>query len=256
MSFQAMAWAVGLRLPTRDKFVLIMLANYASNDRGDCYPSINRLADDTSMTRNTVITAIQALEALGALAVLRRTADGVNLPNVYRLNLAWVGSATGALPGGSATDAPVVQGLVGGSAGVAPEPVIEPITKKKVEKASPAAPAAVVTFDPDQAVFVGLTSDHFGRWARAFPAINVEAQVEHAAVWLHANPANRKSNNLRFITNWLSKAQDRAPRVGPSYGANQHGSRATPSDRRQDFGAAIDRLNQRPTGGDYIDMPA
>jgi len=110
MSFQAMAWAVGLKLPTREKFVLLMLANYASNDKGDCYPSLSRLAEDTGMVNNTVISAIQKLESLGVLTVERRQMGGVNLPNIYRLNLAWGGSAPDALPvhlvrGGSAPNA-------------------------------------------------------------------------------------------------------------------------------------------------------
>ena len=42
MSFQAMAAAIPLRLPTNDKFVLLMLANYA-DENGKCWPSIDRL---------------------------------------------------------------------------------------------------------------------------------------------------------------------------------------------------------------------
>ncbi|EPO5639705.1 helix-turn-helix domain-containing protein [Pseudomonas aeruginosa] len=98
MSFQAMAWATEQKLPTREKFVLIMLANYAGNEQWDCHPSINTLADDTGMSRDTVIRAIKALEDASLVKIVRRNVDGINLPNIYRLIRA----------GGSST----VQGVV------------------------------------------------------------------------------------------------------------------------------------------------
>lgn len=52
------------------------------------------------------------------------------------------------------------------------------------------------------------------QWAKAYPAVDVASELAKAAVWLTANPKNQKSNYARFLSNWLSKAQDRAPRVG------------------------------------------
>lgn len=43
-----------------------------------------------------------------------------------------------------------------------------------------------------------------------FPAVNVEREIKKMEAWLMANPKNRKSNYERFITNWLSRTQDRA----------------------------------------------
>ena len=201
MSFQAMTWAIGQQLPTRDKFVLLMLANYASNDEGECYPSINRLCSDTSMSRNTVIDAIKALEDMGALLVMRRTQNGVNLPNVYRLNLTWRGSAA---------VAPLVQPLTEGSAPVAPKPVIEPVNKKKEKRVRVRA-----TFiRPNGDLQLEVEPELVESWRRAFPALNIQQQIERAELWLNANPANRKSNYERFLLNWLTRAQDNAPRVG------------------------------------------
>ena len=132
MSFQAMAWATEQKLPTREKFVLIMLANYAGNEQWDCHPSINTLADDTGMSRDTVIRAIKALEDASLVKIVRRNVDGINLPNIYRLIRA----------GGSST----VQGVVavcdqgssavqGGVVAVCDsnqslEPIIEPVEQR------------------------------------------------------------------------------------------------------------------------------
>lgn len=51
------------------------------------------------------------------------------------------------------------------------------------------------------------------RWEAAFPAVSLDAEMAKAAAWLIANPKNAKSNYARFLTNWLTKAQDKAPRV-------------------------------------------
>ena len=87
MSFQAMAWAIRQKLPTKEKFTLLMLANYASNEKGDCYPSINTLADETGMSRDSIIRALRSLESSGLIKIRKRMQDGVNLPNFYTLTL-------------------------------------------------------------------------------------------------------------------------------------------------------------------------
>lgn len=51
------------------------------------------------------------------------------------------------------------------------------------------------------------------QWKAAYPAVNLDVELSKASVWLIANPKNQKSNYARFLTNWLSKAQDKAPRV-------------------------------------------
>jgi uncharacterized protein YdaU (DUF1376 family) len=57
------------------------------------------------------------------------------------------------------------------------------------------------------------------QWREAYPAANIDGELAKAAAWVIANPRNRKSNYARFLTNWLTKAQDRAPRAN---GFNGH----------------------------------
>jgi Helix-turn-helix domain len=121
MSFQAMAWAVSQKLPTRDKFVLLMLANYA-DENGMAWPSVSKLCDMTGMSRHTVIDAVKNLEKDKLIKAVRQTHQGVNLPNRYELQFA---------PVVQNLHHPVVQELHGGSAAVAPEPIIEPIIYNK-----------------------------------------------------------------------------------------------------------------------------
>ena len=143
----------------------------------------------------------------------------------------------------------------------APDPLPEAEQDHQAEQAATTTPtskgeparkqAQPVTFDPATGAFFGLNGDHFGRWARAYPAVDVEAEVLRAAAWVEANPANRKSNYLRFITNWLSRAQDRAPRVANAVGAATYAprpqhqtNRRTVADDRADWLARA--TGQRP----------
>jgi hypothetical protein len=119
MSFQAMAWAVGQKLPTKEKFVLIMLANYAG-ETGLAWPSMKRLCEDTSMSKDSVIRAVKNLEEMGLLEVERRVVEGVNLPNIYHLNLQGVVAHS---------DQGVVAHSDHGSRSQRPKPIIEPIKK-------------------------------------------------------------------------------------------------------------------------------
>jgi hypothetical protein len=50
-------------------------------------------------------------------------------------------------------------------------------------------------------------------WIKSYPAVDVMAEIKKAAAWLVANPKNKKSDYPRFLNGWLSRAQDRAPKV-------------------------------------------
>lgn len=87
MSFQAMAWAVGQKLPTKEKFLLIMLANYADAE-GKCWPSYATLAEETGMARSTVAATLKALEDSGMLSVRQRfDAEKGQQSNMYELKV-------------------------------------------------------------------------------------------------------------------------------------------------------------------------
>ena len=75
------------------------------------------------------------------------------------------------------------------------------------------APSARIALAADGA-WEGVEASDRRLWRAAYPAIDLDAELAAAAAWAVANPANRKSNWNRFVTNWLKKAQDRARRVG------------------------------------------
>lgn len=59
----------------------------------------------------------------------------------------------------------------------------------------------------------GIDQKQLALWKENFPAIDVEEELRKMSAWLDANRQNRKTNVKRFIVNWLTKTQDRAPRV-------------------------------------------
>jgi hypothetical protein len=67
------------------------------------------------------------------------------------------------------------------------------------------------SFNFETATFADLPQERVAQWADAYPAVNINAEIKKAALWLVTNPKNRKSDYLRFLNGWLSRAQDRAP---------------------------------------------
>lgn len=84
-----MAWAVKQQLPTNEKFLLIMLANYASNDDGDCFPAIETLMRDTGLARSTVKKCIVNLQEKGCITSHERWMGGRQLSNSYKMVMGW-----------------------------------------------------------------------------------------------------------------------------------------------------------------------
>lgn len=70
-----------------------------------------------------------------------------------------------------------------------------------------------ITFNDKLLKFENITEEHGELWHSAYPAVNLEAELNSMVAWLKANPKNKKSNYERFITSWLKRTQDKARRV-------------------------------------------
>lgn len=84
MSFQAMAKAVEIKLPFHEKFVLIMLANYA-DENGKCWPSIETLCKDTSLSRSAVHKALSKLIKRGIVQRTKRFKKNIQTTSIYAI---------------------------------------------------------------------------------------------------------------------------------------------------------------------------
>jgi hypothetical protein len=56
--------------------------------------------------------------------------------------------------------------------------------------------------------------DLISKWAESYPALDIKNEISKMESWILANPKNSKSNWQRFMVNWLSRAQDKAPAKG------------------------------------------
>lgn len=73
-----------------------------------------------------------------------------------------------------------------------------------------------IEFDFDLAEFSNITPENKKLWAKAYPAVVIEIELNKAAAWLIANPSQKKSNYNRFLTNWLNRSQDNGGTRGTS----------------------------------------
>jgi hypothetical protein len=68
-----------------------------------------------------------------------------------------------------------------------------------------------VTYSAESGMFINIQKDDLERWSKAYPAISLQNEISKAESWVKANPKNKKSNWERFLNNWFSRAQDKAP---------------------------------------------
>ncbi len=91
---------------------------------------------------------------------------------------------------------------------------------KKVKKEKKEKKTYSVSFDYANRTLTGLTSEDISEWKIAFPAVNIEQQIYSAKQWLIDNPAKKKKNVRRFLTNWLRRDQERGGGGAASSGGN------------------------------------
>lgn len=105
------------------------------------------------------------------------------------------------------------------------EPAAENRTKVEIEPSCSQAELKVETEPAQAEVFIKLplvNGDNFlvtKRYVKElqglYPAVDVEQALRNMRGWLDSNPRNRKTPRgiKRFITGWISREQDKAPRV-------------------------------------------
>jgi len=76
------------------------------------------------------------------------------------------------------------------------------------QRAKPRRDAAPrITWGPEG--FSNIREEMLAAWNAAYPACDIQMELAKANAWLVANPKRVKSDYGRFLTAWLSRAQDR-----------------------------------------------
>lgn len=103
MSWPAMTWALSQKLKAPEKLVLLLLAYRTNPDSETADPTIDTMATECGMSRSGLKIVIQRLVEKSLIGIeIRRRPDGMNHPNLYRLNFSAGGHDV--TPGGAGRD--------------------------------------------------------------------------------------------------------------------------------------------------------
>jgi hypothetical protein len=135
----------------------------------------------------------------------------------------------------------------------------ERLTKDELLRSSTHSPQKVVrgiaspkiSFSFDLKKFENISLEELEEWKKAYPAISSEAELLRMAQWCLSNSskAKAKSNWRKFITNWLSRAQDQS--------INTQARLSQVQMSRDSNNKFIEGLNRRPldSSGNPIQTP-
>ena len=87
MSWIAVRKVLELDLPSTEKLVLLIIANFSNDKEGTAWPAQSTIAQITGFSRQTVNKAINRLCDKKVLLSSRRSAEGKSTSNVYRINI-------------------------------------------------------------------------------------------------------------------------------------------------------------------------
>lgn len=92
------------------------------------------------------------------------------------------------------------------------EPVAENRTKVEIELAQADVFIKLPLINGDDYL---VTKKYVKELKKLYPAVDVEQALRNMRGWLDSNPRNKKTPRgiKRFITSWISREQDKAPRV-------------------------------------------
>lgn len=157
MSMTLMVKAMTLKIgsPIR-KLVLIKLADNA-NDKGECWPSYQHIADQCELSRSAVRKHIKQLEKDGFLTVENRKGEKGNSSNLYHLRLHPV----------SRENTPCATSDHTLCHEVTPEPVNEPVKEPVNESKDILSPQAPKFNFKKELLLLGADHDCLEDWLRA-----------------------------------------------------------------------------------------
>ena len=100
---------------------------------------------------------------------------------------------------------------------VRPEESREETEKRQRREEDIATPPPLTTGSQHQiswdTTFSGITTDMVETWTKAYPACDIPQHLYRMDQWLLSNPTKaKKKNYYRFITNWLTRAQEKGGR--------------------------------------------
>ena len=219
MAVMLMAKAFNIQVGNAGKkLVLLKLADNA-NDKGECWPSYQHIADQCEISKRSAMNYINSLIDDGLIQKQIRKGPKGNSTNVYVLNLGGENAAPHGANGSppSESDAPPSEQVApGGSEPAAPgishsfesvnESVNESVTSASDESDLPSS--EVVSLICKDGTEYKVDPGYLQEIINLHPRIDVTAELQAMRAWLLSNPGKRKTGAgmKRFINSWLTRA--------------------------------------------------
>lgn len=196
-----------------EMLLALALADHSDDDGRSIYPSIRRLAEKTRQSERTVQYQLRKMEAMGWLI---RVSDGGGRGNTteFRISDDWLKGADIApfVPVKRVQPAAerVQSTTEKGATAIAPESSLT-IKEPSYARAKPqdglktAQPEDELVWDHGEKCFRGISEERMRVWERAFPRLDIDAELDRIELWYAENPKKRKRAIGRFITNWLAR---------------------------------------------------
>lgn len=211
-------WPWYLDINTKVLFIhMLIKANWkegrfrdATVPRGSFVSSLDKLSEETSLTKREIRTAISHLKTTGELTVKttnRYSIFTVKNYELYQCDDTQSGiKATDGRHSNDILTTPIEEKI-------RKEEELNSITKddticSEPEKSAP-TPSGILLPLVDKSVY-NVPQEKIALWRETYPAVNVDQELRRMIAWLDSNPTKRKTRRgvERFINSWLARTQD------------------------------------------------
>ena len=200
-----------LKLSYFEMFLLSWIDAYYSKKYGGCFASNKHLSEKMDTEENTIAKGLTRLRKL-------KLVEDVSFDGRRRVIRALIGRTV--------DQAQSIQGSIGQPSNppldnrpsqVPPLPYSDIKeykqainTVQNTSQSSEQPPEIVFSIQHQE--FLGITDKDKENWGKAYPSTDIEQQLQKAEEWCKSEPtkAKLKKKWRKFITNWLSKADEKA----------------------------------------------
>jgi len=190
---------------------MLLKANWADGKfrgttvpRGSFVSSLDKLSEETSLTKREIRTAISHLKSTGEVTV--KTTNRYSIFSVNNYELYQCGDTQSDT---ELTDSRQPNDILSTE--------IEELKERKEnnnticsERIFPAPTPSGILLPLVDKSFYDVPMEKIALWRETYPAVDVEQELRRMIAWLDSNPTKRKTRRgiERFINNWLARTQD------------------------------------------------
>lgn len=253
MSLDATTWAWKQQLKATEKLVLLSMADRAGEDH-KCYPSIARITKDTCLNRKTVTSVMGRLRDAGLIVKTgRMVGPNMSVPEYQLVGVLGreAGAALARPKNGHSPKGNNVQkqpdpktDIAQNRAGGQTQKRVGYQTQKRVTESPNESPnespsiycaefdanstpsvqqVVICTLPLNDGSEFEVTQDFVAELTPLYPNVVVVQALRAMKGWLIGNEKKRKTRRgiKAFITNWLSREQDKPRAAASTYGQGQ-----------------------------------